>query len=319
MSQIIDDIRGVFRRRDDVLTQLIVLNIALFVLLGGTSVVLFIANAAVETKASTAEFLRQNFFLSSNLGVFLRHPWTLITHFFSHQQPFHLISNLLVLFWFGQLIQEYLGSGRLLSLYILGGIAGGAIFLLAFNALPAFASGVGVSLLGASGACMAIVVGAATLLPNYCFNLLLIGSVRLVYIAGAYVLFSFLNLQGSNPGGNLAHLGGGLMGYLFITQLRHGRDLGKPIQLSIAWVKKLFKPKSGMQATYNRSRAYETVIPSGAKKAIQKTAPGKKNDQVNQAEVDAILDKVLESGYNSLSADEKRKLEAAAKGDGLQG
>ncbi len=140
--------------------------------------------------------------------------------------------NMLFLYWFGKLIDEYLGTRRLINLYLLGGIIGGISYLLIYNLIPNFRQSIGTPLLGASGAVYAVVIGAATLMPNYTFFLLLLGAVRIKYIAAFFLVLSFVDLsRDSNPGGNIAHLGGALLGFIFITQLKKGNDLGKPSQV----------------------------------------------------------------------------------------
>ena len=310
MSQILDDIRNVFRRKDDALTPIIVINVGVFLLLGFIHVCLFLFHIDPDESKYFYNMVMRQLQLSSSLSTFAVHPWTILTYFITQEGVFHLLSNLLFLYWFGQLLQEYLGKARLLSVYVLGGIAGGLFYLLTYNTLPAFETHVGTPLIGASGAVFAVVVAAATLLPNYTFSLLFIGSVRIVYIAGAYVLFSFLQISSNNPGGNIAHLGGALMGYLFIGQLRQGRDLGKPITATLDWIKGLFSKRSDMRVSYNRTRSFEPVASTGrVAKASQTQA--QQAATTLQEEVDAILDKILASGYNSLTLEEKRKLDSS--------
>ncbi len=316
MSQILDDIRNVFRRKDDTLAQLLVVNMAVFVLINFVKVGLFLLGLDAVTKEAFASGMFRQLAISAWLPQLLTHPWTLLTYFVSHENFFHLFFNLLFLYWFGQLIQEYLGSVRLLVLYVLGGLAGGAAYVLAYNTIPVFEASVeGSQMIGASGAVYGVVVGAATLLPNYTFNLLFIGTVRIVYIAAAYVLLSFFEISGGNPGGNIAHLGGALMGYVYITQLRQGRDLGAPIAYVVNSLRNLrLRRQKRTISPASRNRSYETVAsaPANRTKANQ-PAPAKTAAEVRQEEVDAILDKMLVSGYNSLTIEEKRKLDAAGQ------
>src|SRR5690606_29429054 len=135
--------------------------------------------------------------------------WSIITYMFLHEGFFHILFNMLFLYWFGLLVNEYLGSRKLVNLYILGGLAGGLFFLLIYNIAPFFSDQVqGALMLGASAGVYAIVVGAATLTPNTSFHLILLGPVKIKYIAIFYVLVAFANSSGSNAGGELAHLGG---------------------------------------------------------------------------------------------------------------
>jgi len=297
---ITDDIKNVFNRRDNALNQLIVLNVLVFAVL--------IVLRAIFTLSSVPGWYSaviKQFELNSNVFVLLRHPWTLLTYAFTHQGFFHILFNLLNLFWFGQLIREYLGDRRLVSLYMLGAVAGAAVFLLSFNLLPVFQHAVGTPMIGASAAVTAIIVAAATLLPDYTFMLLLLGPVKIKWIAAVVVLISLAGVNGGNPGGEIAHLGGALLGFVFIKQLQAGRDLGRPIQAIGGWFSNLFSRRPAMRASTTRRPEPVTTAPSArAKKAV---------DLPLQEEVDLILDKISRSGYESLTKEEKQKLFKASQ------
>ncbi|GHM99025.1 hypothetical protein WSM22_05150 [Cytophagales bacterium WSM2-2] len=211
---------------------------------------------------------------------------------------------MVALYWFGKLFVEYLGNDKLFALYTLGGLAGALIYLIAYNFIPSppefikHSSGGG--MVGASGAIFAIMVGVATLLPDYTFFLLFIGPVRIKYIAAFFIVTSFIGTTGSNAGGNIAHLGGALMGFIYIKQLQAGVNWGSWITAVLDWIKKLFKPRSNVKVTYRKSEPKAKASSSSAKKA-------------SQEEIDAILDKISDRGYESLSKDEKEKLFNASK------
>lgn len=290
------DIRDAFSRRDNVLNQLIIINALVFAVLIVVHAGFFLSGAnEVYSARVTPQFA-----LSSDLGVVLRHPWTLLTYAFTHENLFHIVFNMLNLYWFGQLLREYLGSQRLLSIYILGAFAGAAFFLLFFNVLPVFAPSVGVPMLGASASVVAIIVAAATLLPDYTFVMFLLGAVKIKWIAlVVVVVLSVANIFQGNPGGGIAHLGGALLGYVFIRQQQAGRDLGRPVYAVGNWVGRLFerRPTGSMKVTHRTSSASR---PAAAKPA-------------EATDVDAILDKISRSGYESLSKDEKQKLFRASQ------
>ena len=298
---ITQDIRAAFGRRDNALIQLILLNCLVFVVLIVLQAILFISSA-------TPIYLTvlKQFELSSDLGVLARHPWTVLTYAFTHTGFLHIIFNMLNMYWFGQLIREYLGNRRLVSLYILGALAGAAIFLLCYNLLPVFQGRLGVPMIGASASVIAIVVAGATLLPDYTFMLILLGPVKIKWIAAVVVLLSVAGISGGNPGGALAHLGGALLGYVFIKQLQAGRDLGRPVQAVGDWFARLLHPPTMRASTSNR-RAEPARTTAGA--ARKDAAPS----QPLPEEVDLILDKISRSGYESLSKDEKQKLFRASQ------
>ncbi|MEM7299014.1 MAG: rhomboid family intramembrane serine protease, partial [Bacteroidota bacterium] len=205
----------------------------------------------------------------------------------------------------GRIIQEFLGNNRVISLYVLGGLAGGLLYILLYNLIPFYADRVaGSMMLGASAGVFAIVVGAAVFMPNYTFFLLFIGPVRIKYIAIFYVFMSFIGTTGSNAGGEIAHLGGALVGWLFISQLNKGNDLGSWVLSFLNFVKSLFKPQPKIKVTHR----------SGSRRASQKSTTKTTNStKTPQSEIDAILDKISEKGYESLSKEEKQKLFNASK------
>ncbi|NML63610.1 rhomboid family intramembrane serine protease [Hymenobacter sp. RP-2-7] len=292
------DIRDAFSRRDNALNQLIILNGLVFVVLVVLRAVLHIAQSD-----ATYELIRRQLELSSSIPVLLRHPWTLLTYALVHEGFLHIIFNMLNLYWFGQLIREYLGDRRLVSLYILGALAGAAFFLLAYNLLPVFRAGIGLPVIGASAAVTAIIVAAATLLPDYTFMLILLGPVKIKWIALVVVLISIAGLNGGNPGGEVTHLGGALLGFLFVRQLKAGRDMGRPVVAVGDWLGNLFSRQPAMKVTHR------ATVPAGRASAAKASTPA----ATPAEEVDTILDKISRSGYESLSKEEKQKLFRASQ------
>ncbi|MBF9236721.1 rhomboid family intramembrane serine protease [Hymenobacter sp. BT683] len=299
---IVQDIRTAFSRRDNALMQLIFINVLVYAALVVINAVLGLSGA------NTARTLiARQLELPSDLWVLLRHPWTVLTYAFVHRDFFHILWNMLNLYWFGKLIREYLGDRRLVSLYILGGIAGAALFLLSYNLIPKLADGPGALVVGASGAVTAIIVAAATLLPDYTFSLILIGPVKIKWIAAVVVILSLAGVNGGNAGGEIAHLGGALLGFVFIKQLQAGRDLGRPVQAVGNFFANLFNRPPAMRVSSTRRPEPVTATSvSGSKKATVANQP-------LQDEIDTILDKISRSGYESLSKEEKQKLFRASQ------
>ena len=219
---ILEEFKTAFSKPDNGLIQIILINLAVFIVVLLSRIFLTLSGGEELYHAFLLWFM-----LPAALSEFIIKPWTLITYFFLHEGFMHILFNMLFLYWFGNIIKEFLGGGKVVSLYILGGIAGGLFYLLIYNTIPFFHDRVaGSVMLGASGAVFAIVVGAATFMPNYTMYLLFLGPVRIKYIAIFYVFLSFAQSTGSNAGGELAHLGGAAIGYLYIIQLRRGTDLG---------------------------------------------------------------------------------------------
>jgi hypothetical protein len=219
---------------------------------------------------------------------------------------------MLWLYWIGQIFQEYLGSKKLVAVYFLGGLAGAFMYILAFNIFPLFRSIIDTSFaVGASASVLAVVVGAATLLPNFTIRLFLFGNVPLKYLALAMVIIDLLSASGSNAGGHFAHLGGAVFGFVYIKQLQAGRDLGSGFNRMADWLVTTFKPskKSRLKVSYrNPNPSKEATVKTTATSTAAATHP-----KVQQESIDRILDKIAQKGYDGLSKEEKEQLFRASK------
>ena len=295
-----EEFKNAFQRYNNGHVQLIIINVAVFVVMGVIMVI---------TRMSEMEglwsLIHEQFQIPARFSEFITRPWTLFTYMFMHDLSgiLHILFNMLIMYWFGRLFVEYLGSDKLIAVYLLGGIAGGVLYLLAYNTIPFFVSqsdAYRIGMVGASASVNAIVVATATLLPNYTFFLLFIGPVRIKYIAAVFVFLSFLGSVGNNAGGNIAHLGGALMGFLYMKQLQSGINWGGWITVTLDWFKDLFKEKPKVKVSYRKERP-----------ATTKSATPEKG--YTQEEIDRILDKISEGGYESLTKDEKEKLFNASK------
>jgi membrane associated rhomboid family serine protease len=294
------DIRDAFSRRDNALNQLIIINGLVFAVLIILRAIFFIA------QSDSYQLIMRQLALPSDGYSLLRHPWTLLSYAFVHEGFLHILFNMLNLYWFGQLIREYLGDRRLVNLYILGALFGAVFFLLAYNFIPALQPYVGQPVIGASASVTAVIVAAATLLPDFTFMLFIIGAVKIKWIAVAVVLISIAGISGGNPGGEITHLGGALLGFLFVKQLKAGRDMGSPITAISEWFGRIFSQKPGMRVTHRQPVATGARSATGSSKSSGPAAAG-------QDEIDLILDKISHSGYESLSKDEKQKLFRASQ------
>jgi membrane associated rhomboid family serine protease len=295
-----EEFKSAFQRYNNAPAQLIIINIVIFVVLG----ILYVIST-VSGFDGPFSILHQQFQIPARFAEFITRPWTIITYMFMHDLTgiLHILFNMLVLYWFGRLFVEYLGSDKLIAVYVLGGLAGGIAYLLAYNTIPFFvdkAQTYQIGMVGASAAVDAIVVATATLLPNYTFFLLFFGPVRIKYIAAITVFLSFLGTVGSNAGGNIAHLGGALIGFVYMKQLQAGSNWGAWITMTLDWIKGLFKSKPKVKVSYRKE----------ANVSSRPTTSGK---NYTQDEIDAILDKISAAGYESLTKEEKEKLFNASK------
>lgn len=291
-NPIIEDIKLKIRSGNPI-TRLIIINVSIFLIISILRILLFLTGGFVATFVN---FIIDNISLPLSLQGLIHKPWTLITYMFTHIDIFHILWNLITLYWFGQILSDYTSAKKIIPLYLMGGVAGALITILLFSIIPVFHPYLGLPMVGASAGITAIIIAAATLVPNYRINLMFIGSVKLLYVALFVLFIDILNVASyDNIGGNIAHLGGALMGYVFIVEYKKGRDWTSWINRFFDWVKNLFKaaPKSKMKVAYKRGVSDEDY---------------NLNKKVTQEQIDIILDKISKSGYESLSKSEKEIL-----------
>jgi len=213
--------------------------------------------------------------------------YTVFTYMFIHDGILHILFNMLGLYWFGSIFMNFLKSKQFHFVYLAGGIFGGLFAVAVLNIFPVYAGGLaGVTIVGASAAVMAIIFAAATLVPNYTIMLFIFGEVKIKWIAIIYFVLDFLAIGSVNAGGSLAHIGGALLGFVFIKRLQNGSDWSK-----------IFERKPKLKVVRNEKPVKKPEFKGG----------------VSQQEIDAILDKISTSGYDKLSAVEKEKLFKASK------
>lgn len=295
LQSILEDVRREFRM-GNMVTRLVIVNIVGFLTINLIRLVLWLGNAGVVHPVYYQ--IRKYLTLSSEPWFDLTHPWVLITSIFLHEGFWHLLWNMLFLFWFGRIVGDLIGNHRVMPLYLLGGIFAGLIFILSAQFLP-FGNHGEVYALGASGAVMALVVAAGMIAPDYGIHLIIIGEVRLKYIVAVLVVLDLISLANdSNTGGHFAHLGGAFFGYLFIVLIREGIDLSTGVNSLMASIIGLFQPvqqKKGPRLVY--------VQENGKRKKTSR------NEVNPQKKLDGILEKIKQKGIESLSAEERDFLE----------
>lgn len=247
--------------------------------------------------------LTQWFILPENAGNVLLQPWSILTYAFLHFGFFHILINMLWLYWFGRFVLNLFSEKRFLTIYLLGALSGGLLYVATHNIFPALI-GSSAGLIGASGAVTAIMVFIATYTPN-AEVMLFRFRIKLWQIALVLVLLDLILLPSSNnAGGLLAHIGGAIFGFFYAQQLQKGNDIGKWFESGIDWVENLFKP---------RKKKPFTKVHRTKKTNTTRTNVDIKND--NQKKIDEILDKIGKSGYESLTKAEKDFLFKAGKDD----
>lgn len=284
---VFDEIKESFRK-GSVLTRLIYINLAVFLIVGIVKVFYFLF-------LSKAEFpLIDWLAMPADIQTLASRPWTLLTYMFLHFDFLHILFNLLWLYWMGQIFLTYFDQAKLLATYLLGGLFGGLFYIIGYNYFPVFADSLMNSrLLGASASVIAIVIALAVQAPNHTIYLMFIGPVRIKYIALFSVLLYVIGISSTNAGGNLAHLGGAFWGMTYILMLRRGFDVSKGVTGISNSLKKLFAPKPKVKVTYRKP----------TNDIDYNRMKNQEQERMNQ-----ILEKISKSGYGSLSKEEKEIL-----------
>ncbi len=296
MGNFVSELKNNFRR-GNISLQLIYINVGIFVVTTLISVFLMLFNW-------DATFWLQYLELPAWLPLFLKQPWSLVTYMFLHAGALHLLFNMLWLYWFGQLFLSLYSSRHFRGLYILGGLCGGLLYMLAYNVFPYFSNYLyGSFLLGASASVLAIVVATAVRSPEYRVNFMFVGAVRLKYVALFVVLTDLLFVTSGNGGGHIAHLGGALAGWWFARSLQKGTDI-------TGWINKVFDALSGGIKLKRPAKKPKMKVEKGGRTADYDFNARKKQQS---EEIDRILDKLKKSGYSSLTTEEKKRLFDASK------
>ncbi|CAM3507620.1 rhomboid family intramembrane serine protease [Aequorivita lipolytica] len=278
----------------NILVKLIVINAAVFLVVYLGSFILSVS----------PQYISRWFVLSDDFDTLLFRPWTLISYGFLHFGFFHILFNMIWLYWFGQFVLSLFDGKRLLTVYLLGALFGGLLFVLAYNLFPVFEENRGF-LIGASGAVTAIMIFIATYTPNTEVRIFTF-IIKLWHIALFLFLLDLVRIPTSgNAGGLMAHVGGAVFGYIYAVQLAKGNDIGKWFENFMDWITNLFKPRT--------KKPFKTVHRT-TQKTPQRSKP-KEAKSAHQKKVDGILDKIGKSGYESLTKEEKDFLFKAGKED----
>ncbi|MGJ8745637.1 rhomboid family intramembrane serine protease [Polaribacter sp.] len=272
----ITDLKNRFQK-GTIVEQLIYINLAVFVI----TLLLGVINGLYNEQTN---FIVQWFSLDDNYTSLITKPWTIITYGFMHDGFLHILFNLIAFYFLGNLFLEYFKKKELLTFYLLGTFFGGILYLLSQNYFPVF-SGSSSSLVGASAGISAIFIGIATYIPNYQLNIRFIGFVKLWYLAAIWVGLDLLGLIGNNGGGHFAHLGGSLFGFLYVNYASNNKT--NFLDSFFNLFKKKRKPLHTVYKSENRSTKKQPTT------------------GFNQQKIDAILDKISKSGYDTLTKEEK--------------
>ena len=323
VTSIWDDLKREFST-GNMITRLIIINVAVFVFINIVKIGFALTHLGVSPiQNGFSDFLHW-FCMSSDGWYLLTHPWIAITNMFLHEGFFHILWNMLFLFWFGKIVGGFIGDHHVLPLYLLSGLVGGLAFYLSDNLIYGDTN----FALGASGAVNGIIVASAIIAPDYIMRLLFIGNVKLKYIVAALIFMDMISIANvSNTGGHFAHLGGALFGWFYIYQLRSGGvDLSQPVNNILNTFQSFFQnifgfftgKKNKLRVEYKNPKATSTQQSSSSRSTRGgfRSKGNAKSDSQNiphQEKLDAILDKIKQKGYESLTAEEKEFLFNASK------
>ena len=278
----------------DMLRRLLFINIGLFILLRLVEVICILFDV-------NGQPLLAYVCVPSGWELLIMRPWSIITYMFSHFDVLHILFNMLWLYWFGKLFLQFFNERQLTGLYLMGGLAGALFFIVAYNIFPYFNASVAHSnLVGASASVMAIVFAVSFYRKDLEVQLLLIGRVKLLYLALFTLLIDLLSITSGNAGGHFAHVGGALLGIWFASVILKGKDLTAPLNRLIDLICNIGKRKPKMTVSYGNKHR-ETDYEYNERK------------QEEHKRLDQILDKLKQTGYENLSSEEKKSLFEASK------
>jgi membrane associated rhomboid family serine protease len=285
---VIDELKTSFKT-GSVLTRLIYVNTGVFLVIKILEMI-----AVLSGQTTLATDVISYLAIPASFDLLRSRPWTIITYMFLHQGFIHILFNMLWLYWFGKIFLDFLDQRKLLSLYLMGGVAGGLLYVAVYNIFPVFAGLVNGSIcLGASAAIMAIIVAVAVYMPDLELYLLFFGRVKLKYLALiTFFVVSIFDFS-VNTGGKISHIGGALMGLAYGYGIKNGRDIGAWLNKTIDFFVTLFRPRSKLKVTYKKPKTdieYNTM------------------KREHQSAIDHILDKISKGGYESLTKEEKELL-----------
>ncbi len=288
---ILNDIKRELNKKN-ILGRLIYINVIIFIIIRVLDVIGFLFQSDVI-------HIIEWFAMPADYNSFLTKPWSIISYMFVHQSFLHLLFNLLWLYFGGKLFLEYMNQKQLLTVYIIGGIIGGLCFSIAYNIFPVFKPFATHAIaIGASASVLAIVFAVATYVPNHKVRFIFIGNVSLKYLALSLIILDILSIPKGNSGGHIAHIGGAIFGFAYIKQLQAGNDLSKYVNPIMDYLSSLFTKSNEFKKVYKKKKTDQEFRNQRAK---------------NKKKIDAILEKISKSGYESLTKEEKNILFESSK------
>ncbi len=307
MASVIDQLKYQYRN-GGMFMKLLYINIGVFLFFR----IFTIIAALMKWDTSLIYSINYLFTFHTDPEIFIQRPWSIITYMFLHNDFFHLFGNMLIFFFVGRIFEQNLGSKKLLSTYIIGGIAGALIHFLATNGFPLLNEFGHHPTLGASASVMAVFTAIGFYAPRLEVNLFGVFKVRLILLAGIYLLLDFIRLAQIDHVAHFAHIGGALWGFIMVAYLKQGKDISSWFDRFVSKLNQLFSKRKKFKVVYSKKK--KTTY----SKQSRKTPPRddyqyNENKKKRQEKIDKILDKIKDSGYESLSKAEKDFLFDASK------
>ena len=262
----------------NIVEKIILFNITLYLLPFVLKTVLFLFNIKGLSIVNW-------FTIDATLSEFILKPWSILTYGFIHGSFSHIFWNMLILYYFGNILKNIFGEKLILNLFLSGIVAGGLTYLISYNLFPVF-KGVNSVMIGASAGVMSVLFFLAAYDPQYRIRIIFF-DIKILYIALFLFFYDIIQIPLNNSGGHIAHIGGALWGYYYSVKYNNGSDLVNSI---LSYFKKNTRNK-----TFVKSKT--------------------KNKSFNQDKIDEILDKISDSGYDSLTKSEKEYLFKVGKDD----
>lgn len=280
-----DKIKFEYHKGNSAIRQIIMINLGVFIF----TILIGVLSTLMNFDG---EVILQYFEMPSDLSVLMFRPWTVVTNVFFHAGFMHIFGNLLILYIIGRILEDFMSSKDVWRIFLFGGIAGSLIFLLSYNIFPVFAGSGFPSLIGASGGVTAIVVATGIYIPRYAVQPFGLFRIEMRWIALVLVFRDLASFPGGeNLGGLIAHVGGALLGVVYILHIQ-----GK-IKLP----------------TFNLDKIRPPIKKKRRPSKSNQTKKAQEPDKPDQEAIDAILDKISHSGYDSLTKEEKSILFQASE------
>lgn len=276
--------------------RLLYINVAVFIIIKLYVLVCFLYKIPEFTALRYYSFY---LLPSADLKETVLKPWSLFIYMFSHFSVWHILFNMIMLYFIGKLFLSVQSEKRFLNIYLLGGLSGWLLYAVSYNIFPVFEGNINYPILGASASVMALFVSLALYAPNMEVYLFGIIKMRLIWIMFLYLLVDLIQIpSGVNAGGHISHLGGAILGILMVSGFRNYNSFFNRYDIRDFF--KLFKPKNKLKVAYSSKRKFTDEEYNRAKADKQK-------------KIDYILDKISKSGYEALSKEEKDFLFKASK------